>query len=42
MADKTSFTEIEEKLSLCDILDLHEALDIQEEMNAFMNRPRNK
>jgi len=40
MADKTTFTEIEEKLSLCDILDLHEALDIQEEINAHANRPR--
>lgn len=42
MADKTTFTEIEDKLSLCDILDLHEALDIQEELNAIMNKPRTK
>ena len=40
MADKTTYTEIEEKLSLCDLLDLHEALDIREEIDAYANRPR--
>lgn len=41
MAGKTTHTEIIEYLSLCDILDFHEAMDITEEMDHHINKPRN-
>lgn len=42
MSGKTNYTEIDNKLSLVDILDLHEALDIEEEIQAFLRKKNKK
>lgn len=38
LSGKTNYTEIDERLSLCDVLDLHEALDIEEEIQDFLRK----
>jgi hypothetical protein len=43
LAKITTYTEIEERLSLCDLLDIHEAMDIKEEIeewNHEQSRPK--
>jgi len=42
LAKVTTFSEIDNCLSLCDLLDFHEALDIREEIEAKASRPSRK
>ncbi|MCK5316397.1 MAG: hypothetical protein KAJ55_00705, partial [Anaerolineales bacterium] len=42
LAKITTLQEIENHWSLCDILDVHEALDIQQEAEEYANRPKGK
>ena len=39
---KTTLQEIENHFSLCDLLDLHEAMDIEQEIQEFYSVKPNK
>lgn len=40
MSGKTTYTEIDERLSLSDVMDFHEAIDIEEEIQDFLRKKK--